>query len=378
MRQLFNSFIGSFLPEASSVSWTERFRAATGVALGLLVVISFGLLLTSYGITAPWMVAPMGASAFLLFVLPSSPMAQPWAVIGGSCVSAMVSLTCAYFIPNLIFSIPLSVGLSILAMFALRCLHPPAAALALLISLNGIAGLHFLLFPVLSNVLLLVLSASLYNTLTGKPYPHRPKVIADASQAQKRDRKIENEEIDAVLARYNQVVDISKTDLANLITQVEHGAYQKKLQSMQCKSIMTTSILSVNLDSPLEMAWNLLRRNHVKALPVIDDSSRVLGIVTLEDFIQSANVDFNQSVGQRIRGLVRTAIPRLNSLSSLVGQVMSKPVKVISENCNMLDLAQIFCGHDHHHIPVVNADGQLVGMITQSDFVKAIEQSIDH
>ena len=261
-------------------------------------------------------------------------------------------------------------------MFALRCLHAPAAALALLIPLSGLTDFEFVLFPVLGNAVLLVVCAMAYNSLTGKSYPHRPKVLLDASPLAQRDRKIEDEEINAVLARYDQVLDISKGDLANLISQVEHGAYQKKLQSMQCKKIMSTEVLYVEMDSPLDQAWNLLRNRHVKALPVIDGARRVLGIITLEDFIKSAAVDFHQSFGQRIRGFMRTAVPGLNSLPNAVGQVMSKPVRVISEDRNMLDLAEIFCGDGHHHIPVINADKQLVGMITQSDFVKAIDQSI--
>jgi CBS domain-containing membrane protein len=74
---------------------------------------------------------------------------------------------------------------------------------------------------------------------------------------------------------------------------------------------------------------------------------------------------------------MRNTIPGLNALPNAVGQVMSKPVRVISEDRNMLDLAEIFCGDGHHHIPVINAKKELVGMITQSDFVKAIDQSID-
>ena len=131
------------------------------------------------------------------------------------------------------------------------------------------------------------------------------------------------------------------------------------------------------MDSPLDQAWKLLRNHHVKALPVIDGARRVLGIITMEDFIKSAAIDFDQSFGQRIRGFMRTAIPGLNILPNAVGQVMTKPVRVISEDRNMLDLAEIFCGDGHHHIPVINADKALVGMITQSDFVKAIDQSID-
>jgi len=377
LKHIFKKLIAISLPKSSSVSWSERFRSVLGVALGLMAMISLGLLLASYGSASPWIVASMGASAFLLFVLPSSPMAQPWAVIGGSCVSAFVGVICTHFIHELIFLIPLSVGLAILVMFALRCLHAPAAALALLIPLSGLTDFHFVLFPVLGNAVLLVLCAVIYNSLTGKPYPHRPKVLIDSSPLQKRDRKIEDEEIDAVLERYNQVLDISKDDLANLISQVEHGAYQKKLQSMLCKNIMTTDVMYVSIDSPLDQAWNILRKRHVKALPVIDGARRVLGIITLEDFLKSAAVDFHQTFGQRIRGFMRTAVPGLNSFPNAVGQVMSKPVRVISEDRNMLDLAEIFCGDGHHHIPVINDIRQLVGIITQSDFVKAIDQSID-
>ncbi len=377
MRHFFKKLTAILLPEASSVSWLERIRSVLGVVLGLLAVAALGLLLASYGNTSPWIVASMGASAFLLFVLPSSPMAQPWAVIGGSCISAFVGVACSQFVHELLLLIPLSVGLAILAMFTLRCLHAPAAALALLIPLNGLTDFHFVLFPVLGNAVLLVLCAVIYNSLTGKSYPQRPKSVLDSSPLQKQNRRIEDQEISAVLERYNQVLDISKDDLANLISQVEHGAYQKKLQSMLCKNIMTTDVMYVSMDSPLDQAWNLLRKRHVKALPVIDGARRVLGIITLEDFLNSAAVDFHQTFGQRIRGFMRTAVPGLNSLPNAVGQVMSKPVRVISEDRNMLDLAEIFCGDGHHHIPVINDNRQLVGMITQSDFVKAIDQSID-
>ena len=320
MYQLFNKFIARLLPEPTSVSWSERFRSALGVMFGLMAIIAIGHFYNGNGYGSPWIVASMGASAFLLFVLPSSPMAQPWAVVGGSCVSAFIGITCTHFIHDLTLLIPLSVGLAILAMFTLRCLHAPAAALALLIPLGGLVDFNFILFPVLGNSALLVVCAMIYNSLTGKPYPHYPKPLLNPSPLQKRDRQIEDEEINTVLERYNEVLDISKADLASLISQVEHGAYQKKLQSIQCKNIMTTEVLYVGLESPLDQAWNLLRKRHVKALPVIDGARRVLGIITLEDFIKSAAVDFHQSFGQRIRGFMRTTVPGLSRCQMLLGR----------------------------------------------------------
>ena len=374
---MLNKFVSNFLNESNSVSWLERIRAVFGVILGLSLLISLRALHLYDVDSSRWIVASMGASAFLIYVLPSSPMAQPWAVIGGSFISALVAIICTNMIHELALLIPLSVGLAIMLMFVLRCLHAPAAALALLIPLSQTTEFNFLFFPVLINASILVLFAIIYNTLTGKSYPHQAKNQSNLNTIQKRDQKIEAEEISAVLAKYDQVLDINKEDLADLISQVEYGAYQKKLKSMQCKDIMSTQIFFANLDPPLEQAWSLLRRERIKALPVIDVSKRVLGIITLEDFIKNAAVDFHQSFGQRIRGFMRTAIPGLNVLPNAVGQIMSKPVRVISEDRNMLDLAEIFCGAGHHHIPVINDEKRLVGMITQSDFVRGIDQSIE-
>ena len=40
-----------------------------------------------------WFIAPMGASAVLLFGVPSSPLAQPWSIVGGNVLSALIGVT---------------------------------------------------------------------------------------------------------------------------------------------------------------------------------------------------------------------------------------------------------------------------------------------
>jgi len=57
-------------------------------------------------------------------------------------------------------------------MFALRCLHPPGGAMALLVVLTHTKAFEFALFPALTNSLLLVAFGLAYNTATRKAYPH--------------------------------------------------------------------------------------------------------------------------------------------------------------------------------------------------------------
>jgi len=275
-----------------------------------------------------------------------------------------------------VLTAPVAVGLSILCMFVLRCLHPPAAAVAMITSIGSISGFQYALFPVLTDSVLLVLVGVLYNNLTGKSYPYlwRPTPMAIQGEAN------HSIEIDAVLARYNQVIDISRADLAGLIEQVEMKAYQYKLEGIKCADIMTAAVLSLEVTTPLEVAWKTLRDNHIKALPVIDRGRRVVGMVTVEDFLKHANIDFHQNFGQRMRGFLRSGLKgiekTLTAYPDAVGQIMTKKVRVISESRNVMDLVGIFHGQGHHHLPVIDGNQALIGIITQSDFVAAIERSL--
>ena len=118
--------------------------------------------------------ASLGASALLVFVLPGSPMAQPWAVVAGNTLSALVGITCVNLITEPFLTLPMAASVSILGMFVLRCLHPPAAAVALIAVLGNITNYRYAFFPVMVDSILLILAGALYSNLTGKPYPNRP------------------------------------------------------------------------------------------------------------------------------------------------------------------------------------------------------------
>jgi len=119
--------------------------------------------------------ASLGASALLVFALPQSPMAQPWAVIAGNTLSAVMGISVKHLFPEVLFAMPAAVTLSILGMFVLRCLHPPAAAVALIAVLGKTVSFRYAIFPVLIDSVLLIFAGAVYSNLTGKSYPNRPK-----------------------------------------------------------------------------------------------------------------------------------------------------------------------------------------------------------
>lgn len=157
-----------------TISWAERLRACIGAFVGLFLIFAVANALGEFIGIGEWLTASLGASALLVFALPSSPMAQPWAVIAGNSLSALIGITVFILIPEPLLAMPIAVSLSILGMFALRCLHPPAAAVALIAILGHISHYQYAFFPVLVDSALLVLVAGIYSNLTGKLYPNRP------------------------------------------------------------------------------------------------------------------------------------------------------------------------------------------------------------
>ena len=103
------------------------------------------------------------------------PMAQPWAVVAGNALSMLVGIGCVHAFGASPWAAALAVGLAIALMFALRCLHPPGGASALLAVLSGVHDPAFVLFPVFTNAVLLVLGG------VHLQHPHRSPLSPSAA-----------------------------------------------------------------------------------------------------------------------------------------------------------------------------------------------------
>ncbi len=135
-------------------------RGGLGGTLGILLL----MYLTTLSGT-PWIMAPFGATCVLLFALPGSPLAQPRNVIGGHVISTFIGLLFIHLMGDSIWSVSLAVGLSIAAMQIFRIVHAPAGADPIVVILSGIYGFDFLLSPVLSGSVALVLVGLVVNNL---------------------------------------------------------------------------------------------------------------------------------------------------------------------------------------------------------------------
>ena len=204
-----------------SVSEREHWISAAGGLLGILAVLwSSHFWIDGHG--GVLAIASMGASAVLLFAAPHGALSQPWPVLGGHLVSALIGVTCARWLggePMLAAS--LAVALSIAAMYGLRCLHPPGGATALFAVLGGDSvhalGYGYLFSPVLLNIVVLVTVAVLFNyPFAWRRYPqswHRR--TQPAVQAAEKSM-IPHSSLVYALSQIDTFVDISEDDLQRI------------------------------------------------------------------------------------------------------------------------------------------------------------------
>lgn len=224
----FLTWLSSFRPEPVGADLRERLRGGAGAFLGLLITGLVSHWTLGSNLAAAQLLAPMGASAVLLFAVPASPLAQPWSIVGGNLVAGLIGITCWKLIPEPVLAAALAAGLSIGAMFVLRCLHPPSGAVALTVVLGAPSihdlGYGFLIAPLGLNTLLLVAMALLVNNASGHRYPHRAAVRTPFRFG------LHPEDLDDILEHQSELLDIGRDDLLALFNEMERRAQLRALR----------------------------------------------------------------------------------------------------------------------------------------------------
>lgn len=182
---------------------------------------------------AAWLVASVGASAILLFAVPHGALSQPWPVLGGQVVAAAIGVACARFIPHLLVASAVAVGLTILAMFYLRCVHPPGGATALAAVMGGESvhalGFQFVVTPVLINVLIVLAVAVAFNNLFGwRRYPAALQRRARPSGEQY--AAIDHADFVFALSQLDSYVDVNEHDLLRIYELATQQARTRQLE----------------------------------------------------------------------------------------------------------------------------------------------------
>lgn len=168
-RSLIKGYIAKMRGGERAPSRANFADAVTGAFGGLVCIFLLLYLTNSTG--APWLMASLGGSCVLVFVVWNAPLSQPRNVIGGHLISAFIGLAMYSLLGTSLFSISLGVALTIFCMAFSGVIHPPAGANPIIIILGGYSW-SYLVMPVLIGAVLIVVAGLLINNLRDtRKYP---------------------------------------------------------------------------------------------------------------------------------------------------------------------------------------------------------------
>lgn len=350
----------AFGPAIARPSVAEMLRAALGAGVGLLATGLIARAMPHNGIAPPpFLIAPLGATAFLLFAVPNSPLAQPWSAIVGNLLSALVALGLIRLVPDPRLAATLSVAGAVLAMTAARAMHPPGAAVALLIALSAGAGaptgVTFALTPVLLDTTLLVLAAIAFNRATGRKYPFRqpPEAGPHGTHDATPDRRLglSAAELGQILQKMNLAANIGPEDFARLIGVAEAEAAARHLGGLTATDVMSQDIITVLPETHPDRLAALFRARRFKTLPVVAADGRYLGLLSQADLLGPA--DTRDEAEQLMTTTLATARP-------------DTPIAT---------LLTLLADGGQQAVPVLEGS-RLAGLVTRSDMIGALAHAL--
>ena len=141
------------------------------------------------------------------------------------------------------------------------------------------------------------------------------------------------------------------------------------------KDVMSTRVVSVTKDASFRSMARALREHRVSAFPVLDDDGRVIGVVSEADMLaKEALVSEPEGMPGMIAGLLRRK-EHEKARGITAGELMTSPAVTVSPDDTLERAARLMYTRKVKRLPVVDANGHLVGIIGRSDLLAAFDRS---
>jgi CBS domain-containing protein len=150
------------------------------------------------------------------------------------------------------------------------------------------------------------------------------------------------------------------------------------MAKLLAKNIMIKKVITIKKDASIEKLSELLLKNKISGVPVIDDDGKLVGIATEGDLIiRDSDLHFPRYFKLLDSIIYLESLNKFKSnlkkyLGTKVEDVMTAKVRTVRENTPVSEVANIMIRNNVNRVPILNRKGDLVGIITRADIVKSM------
>jgi CBS domain-containing protein len=180
-----------------------------------------------------------------------------------------------------------------------------------------------------------------------------------------------DEDIHAAMKEIPGYLDITASDFRELYVHSYRHAVHRIINSVRAGDIMTGEVVSVSVATPLVEVADRMASQGVSGVPVLDGEEGVTGIISERDFLKNmgaARASFMEVVAACLHGKGCAAV---SIRKGCARDIMSSPAVTVGPDTSLGEVASMLTGRKINRLPVVDAEKQLLGILTRSDLVRA-------
>jgi len=181
---------------------------------------------------------------------------------------------------------------------------------------------------------------------------------------------ISDEDIYEAMTEIPGYLDITPGDFKEVYLLALRHAAERLKRSLKAKDVMTRDVAWVSPDTPLGDVAGLMARRGVSGVPVVSQG-KVVGIISEKDFLSHLGTgevrNFMSVVAQCLKQKTCKALPIRERTA---GDIMAAPAVTVGEDTAVLEIARIFDEKKINRVPVIDAQGRLVGIVARGDIVR--------
>jgi CBS domain-containing protein len=157
----------------------------------------------------------------------------------------------------------------------------------------------------------------------------------------------------------------------------------QRLSTLVVRDVMSTKVVELSANDGMECAAKILVENEVSAAPVVNEFGRCVGVLSATDFVRREKAlcdDQGSWMDPQRHQLVKRPSEPWNIESrphNLVSSNMTPQVHSVTVDTSMLDAGRIMDAQHVHRLPVLDRDGQAIGIVSSMDIVAALLKAVD-
>jgi CBS domain-containing protein len=141
---------------------------------------------------------------------------------------------------------------------------------------------------------------------------------------------------------------------------------------------MTSEVFTVTPETSLDLLARAFGERQVSGFPVVDESGRVVGVVTETDLIhQNQRLHIPTAIALFDAVIVLGSSKRLEEemrrmVATTVAEIMTREPAIVGPEVSAAEVATLMAERDAHTVPVVDEAGRLVGVVGKRDVIRAL------